>query len=745
MRRPFSFLLLTLLFLAAVLGGLLLVRHEAAEMAIRQILAAEGLDNASFEVTHLHGDRARVEDLVFGRYRNLRADAVEVRFAGLGTWRVWSWTPVIEQLTVVGLRVRLNPNAAGGPLNDPVLEALLDGAGTQPEAAIPPLMLEDAVVTLVLPEGNSRLELNGRIERPEGAPLDGRFTYRLTAPQGSASGEIALQQQPAKAPTVTRSDGGPDGSPYSLGSMLLLNIGLARARAGDLTLEQLALALPLAVERQDRQVGLSLRAPGTLSIEDAQLEGESLLREAVSLTVTGAGIARSRDGSWQLRLTAESGGLRLRLPGGARLDLEGLTIALESDVEAGTPIGRLGLEAKDAALPDDGFTLSALSLEAPFPPGRLAEASGRLSVGHASVNAGGTRVSGIAFAGTLTESGGAYRLHGKGHGPNGQGDLTASLQHDRESGRGHFKAVWGPVTFDPDGLQPAALSTLLEGLEAVTGKMTLTAEGSWMAQNRELAAKVTLKDLSGTHLPARVGALSADLNFSGLTPPVTLEDQLIVIEELDVGVPLKTLLAVFAVVDTEGGPALDVKEIQTDFSGGRLTLSPFRVNAAADPLSTTMEIAHVKLDRLSHILGLGDVQLVGRIIGQLPLTLDIEREEITIANGWIQAVDGGLLRIPDATARLGLPAAGEQQPSLLSALAALAEFRYTYLYATVSLDAAGGLELALTLEGSNPAVQEGYPLTLTVAFGIDLADLLAAFRYGREIGPKLFDGAWSLK
>ncbi|MBC6416380.1 MAG: YdbH domain-containing protein [Rhodospirillales bacterium] len=106
---------------------------------------------------------------------------------------------------------------------------------------------------------------------------------------------------------------------------------------------------------------------------------------------------------------------------------------------------------------------------------------------------------------------------------------------------------------------------------------------------------------------------------------------------------------------------------------------------------------------------------------------------------------GGVLRIPDAAAQLGLPAAGERQPDLLSALAALADFRYTYLYATVSLNAAGGLDLALTLEGSNPAVQEGEPLTLTLAFGIDLADLLAAFRYGREIGPELFDGAWSLK
>ncbi len=1049
----FAFLFLFAL-LAALLAGLITVRHQAAEMAIRHALAAEGITNVSFQVETLDQERTRVEDVVLGQRRNLRAKSIEVRFTGLQGWDPRAWNPGIADVRIVGLRLNLNTQSRSDPLDDPDLDRLLGGpneAEVGEAAAIPPLLIEDAEITLGTAEGESRLRLDGSIVRPPQAPLAGQFTYGLETPLGRAEGAIEIFQDPdaplrvtitaenaslkvegnrieslvaaielvlpedalpsatgqvelkgispldgyveklsialsadptridldleATAPgggsvgqgkiAISRVDSRPqinadltlnaakastrlglvekggaltlesqltvtlpplvdlmhkrggkaiqlletaslasrlkitadrltvpgkvlglsaglhlnilledarlrtwvseesrlsiaaldpegpllaklpedtrralwrnlkltlplqgdvglqalaerkeegiaftllgpialssgldtaltfsgrldsrldsDLAPQSLAlsklalsvrslpilgnkitelmlsgdasldeeriaSELLLNAELAEARQDDVLLSDLKVSLPLSLASDGEDTRVALDAKGSLSLGQVAIDGDSLLRKPASFEVERIAFGRDGAGHWRPSLAVSAADLSLLVPGeNTRINISGLEMDLTGTLADQGLVGTLTAKAKSLSLPSEGVSLVAVRVEAPLPPDRMESGAMAIEVGGAALSADGQRFSGMTLQASLTQKGDRYRLTGKGRGPNGQGRIAVTLTHDLTSERGSLEARWGPITFKPNGLQPKRLSKQLEDLDGVSGQVSIEAKGERSPRSSNISARLQLKSFSATLLPVRIEGLDGDLRFASLSPLVTLKNQQITIEDLDVGVPLSDLLLTFDVADTRSGPALDAKTLQADFAGGRLVASPFRVAGPEDSFSTTVEVTHVKLDRLTDLLDLDDIQLEGRVIGQLPVNLDLSNETIAIANGWLQAVDEGVIRIPDAAERLGLGEFSQQQKDLLFALEALSDFHYTYLYATVSLTAGSDLDLALTLEGKNPAVLEGYPFKFNVTFAVDLADLLAAFAFGREITPELFDGAWGIK
>lgn len=1053
MRRLLLALLFLLALLAALAAGLVVVRHQAAEMAVRHLLASEGINNASFTVSDLDTDHAVVENLVLGRHRNVKAKSVEVRFTGLTGWDPRAWDPDVAELTVRGLRVRLNAKDGGGPLNDPDLDRLLSGpeeAEVGEASAIPPIIIDDARIIAVTAEGETEVLLDGSLVRPPEGALAGQFTYSLETPFGLSDGAIEIFQDPDQPLRVTATAEGAslelpgaeigslkaaieltlpeDALPQARGQMVVKGLSplagfvdeltldleadpsridldvLAKAadgtqvgngqiaiarldsrpqinadvtvnainasaqlglleESGTLTLESrltatlpplvdlmhdrggklvqlleeaslasklrvsadrltvpgkvlglnadlhldvlledaklrawiseesrlaisaldpewsvldalpedtrravwrnLALTLPtaddsglqasavrsgsgvdimvsgpieltsgtdtevalsgrldsslsaemepqswaisgldlavkslpvlgneitdltlvadaiadeagfglvgtlgasLAEARQDALVlkDLTLRLPviatangevakvslfddGGITLGQILVDEAAMLLDPLVLAVDRLSLRRSPSGAWRPRLRVSSERLRVTTgAGGSEVDLSGLSanlvFSLEEEIQ-----GSALLDIDSVTLPQEGLRLARVTLDAPLPPERLEQEAMEITVGSAALSADGQSFSGMTLAASLTKSGEVYRLKGKGRGPNGQGSIQLSLRQDMASEKGSLEATWGPVTFAPDGLQPSQLSAELEDLQEVSGEVALEAKAEWSPFSDNVAARLRLKSLSATLLPVKIDGLDGDLSFLSLAPPVSNKGQEITIEKLDVGVPLANLLLGFEILDRQGGPALDAKTLQADFSGGRLTASPFRIAGPEDSFATTVEVTHVKLDRLTDLLDLGDIQLEGRVIGQLPLVLDLASETVAIEAGWLQAVDEGVIRIPNAAERLGLGDIGEEREQLLFALDALSEFHYTYLYATVSFGADGALDLALTLEGNNPAVLDGYPFKFNVTFGVDLADLLAAFRRGRAITPELFDGAWSLK
>ncbi len=198
MRQVLFALLFIVAFLVVLLAGLVVVRREAAEMAISIALNDEGLSGASFQVTELDGDRARLEGLTLGRYGQVQAASVEVRFTGLAGWNPLAWTPEVTEIEIDGLKLRLTSLSASGLLDDPALDRLLNAPETEGEddTPIPRLTFRDAEVTLTSSAGESVVRFDGSLHRPEAGPLDGLFRYRLEMPQASARGDVQLDQEP---------------------------------------------------------------------------------------------------------------------------------------------------------------------------------------------------------------------------------------------------------------------------------------------------------------------------------------------------------------------------------------------------------------------------------------------------------------------------------------------------------------------------------------------------------------------
>jgi len=524
---------------------------------------------------------------------------------------------------------------------------------------------------------------------------------------------------------------------------LTLVADLAQADAGTLELHDVSLSMPVSLSAREGGIELALWGPGRVTAGQAILGTDVLLRESLSLDIQTAELSLEPDGSWRHSLTAKAAALSLALPSDAGPAVaKELVLKVEGGVEDGDYRGQAGVLLASLHLSDLGLRLADIRVETPLPPGRLSEKAGRIEIGSAAVAADGQDFARMSFAGDLTRAREGYRLKGQGRGPGGRGGLAVSLVFDPDRGSGNLKAHWGPISFQPDGLQPKALSSELEGLERVSGQVELNAEMSWTAKSSSQSARVRLTDIDATMLPLEIEGLDGDLHFSSLAPLASAGEQTLVIDRLEVGVPLEQVILPIS-IDEGGGIA--VGKVQAGFAGGQLSTSPFLYDPTGTPVATTLEITHVKLDRLSDLLDLGDVQLEGRVIGQLPLTVDPEKETLAIKNGWLQAVGEGVIRIPDAATRLGLGDVSQQQKQFLFALEALDDFRYTYLYSTVNFGAGGELDLTMTLEGNNPAVQQGYPFKFNITFSVDLGEVLKAVRLGRSITPELFDGAWSLK
>ncbi len=1051
MRQVLFALLFLVAFLAALAAGLLVVRREAAEMAVSIALNQEGISGATFSVTELDGDRARVEDLTLGRYGQVKAKSVEVRFSGLEGWNPLAWAPEIEEIEIDGLRLRLTSLSGSGLLDDPELDRLLNTPETEGEddTPIPLLLFRDAEVTLMAANGASVVRFDGSVQREEAGPLAGLFSYSLEMAEATAKGDLQLDQeydQPMRVSltasraqvsvkagsisnltaaltmtlgeddlpsmegemtfqgmtplegyveeaslsftadpsevdldivardaegatvgegslTVTRLDGRPrivgqisldasaassqlgltesggaltlagdlnatlpplvelvgagdetlqrlaagvtltsnlaiqaddvtlpgqveglsadlqvttdwrdqrlqidvpaggtlgaraldpalladlpddtrqalsrdlsltipgegagglkvlveqDGqglditmtgplalesgagsrasiqsvlesrlSPrfepeqialrdlqltlqqlpvlgnqiarFSLaGSMtfadrvaqgdLALSAALAEATVEDVEMRDLDLDLSAAFTSTPESLSLSFKEGSTLKAGGASLEGEEMLLAPAVFRLDEAVLIPDDSGAADLRLTALSDSLSLDIPdddlplnlGGVEIVLEGTLVGQDLDGWATVTADRVGL-------PSEGVNLRTLVIGVPLPPERLAEINGQVTIGSATVTKDGDTFSGMTAAALLTLEGRTYRLRGKGRGPGGLGTLNVSLDHDMETHRGKVFAKWGPITFTPDGLQPKGLTTLLEDLEDVSGRLDLEVTATWRPGRSRETANLKLTDMSLTLAPARFEGLSTDLTLVELSPPATSPEQQVKVALLDVGVPLTDVILVYQLLGGRRDATLDVERLQANFSDGRLLASPFQLSEREQAFQTTVEVDHIDLATLVGLLDLGKVEMSGRVIGQLPLAIDIAEESVAIEAGWLQSVGEGILRIPDAAGMLGLGDISEQQRELLFALDALSDFHYTYLYATVSFGADGNLTLALTIEGNSPGVLDGYPFKFNINIGIDLTDLLNAIRRGQDITPALFEGGWTLK
>ena len=578
------------------------------------------------------------------------------------------------------------------------------------------------------PSGIDRgaVELAGMLSTADGRSVD------LTASASLSGGEGPLRL----AASVTPPGGGP-GPAIRLAGDLALDAGGARLGLGpdsriawpdgpDGGTAVLRLgpdpAAPFAVAVAD---GWTLSASGPYRFED----GAAALDGTVDLSLAADTGAQGVVGRYAVAVGAAGRLADGTAIAGARADLAGMVAprdggGLTVEVEAGTGT----LVAPGPGIAVDGVA-ATLAVDAPDPTVPV------LILRDATVRALGTpawfaplRLSGEA---RVVEAG-RIAFRGTGRMAAGAVGIAVTGLHDPGSGAGRMDMTVDPVSFAPGVRQPDDLSPALAGLplDAVTGGIAATGAIAW-GDGFASSAEIGLDDVTLTAFGATFRGIDGTLSADSLVPFSLPDGQVLALSGADLGLTLGEGAVAFGL---SGDGRLRVQGVGFGLAGGSVAVAPFETELGSGERDLVLVLYGLELAGLSQQLAIEGLSLTGRVDGRLPIRL-IE-DTIEIENGVVQATEPGVIRYV-ATSPLGPP--GESGVGLL--VAAVRNFQYDGLRATVNGRTGEDLEVAIRLTGANPEVYDGFPIalnvTLTGALDQVLRSGLRTMAIGDEAGALL--------
>jgi hypothetical protein len=498
---------------------------------------------------------------------------------------------------------------------------------------------------------------------------------------------------------------------------------------------QLALDLTAGITASDESFAVSgwrirqpeITAPVHLTLVDgvlaaalsdeAQLAHEGLSDSAKSTTIgAGALTLRSastafrmdtRAGTWNaaaitdaIALTAKSWGetIDLRIPAidaafegnaeGLRWHVGGSKIALTNKARGVSATNAL-IKLSGAGDAIDG-EVRVSSLDAGYGlPTFTLNGTGRITAGKlaAQLNA-------------ITGAGGGVKL--------GAIDLTGNFNT-----RNYVADLdMGPITFNPDGLQPADLFPRAKSyLSGFSGSVRLAGPISWSKGKAKADVKLGLEGLTGQGGPVLFQNLNGVIEIDEPWPVSTRPNQVLAIEQLIAGLPMTNALVRFEL----HGSQLRIAEGRLEMAGGHARIAPAEIALNAAGQRMTLTIDQLSVSELFKIVGVAGLSGEGAISGTAPITLF--PNGIIVDNAKFAADAPGVLRYDAAQAPAALSSAGD---SVGLALQALSNFQYKELVVSLNRKLTGDTDLGLHIAGSNPSFYDGYP----VEFNLNLSGKL---------------------
>ena len=314
------------------------------------------------------------------------------------------------------------------------------------------------------------------------------------------------------------------------------------------------------------------------------------------------------------------------------------------------------------------------------------------------------KTSGLGVAGTLTTA----------SSPKAVLDFTG--QHDIEADKGVLDIKLAPLTFSASQIQPRDLSPMLDGvIEEAEGEIALDGRISWQDGRLVSDLAFLIDELGFTIGPARLSRINSVIQFDGLIPPTTPQDQLLSIGLLDVGLPLTDGL-VSMQLQPDG--QLSVDRLTWRLADGQIRARPFTFGSDVEDLTLMLTVEQLDLDRLLGLTPLEDLTGEGRLDGTLPLAIG---EAAAINGGELAAVSPGILRYTPSSVPGVLQAGGE---SVRLMLQALENFRYEALKITLDGRTDGATAIGLHLKGANPDLYESHPVEFNLNVEGNLASLV---------------------
>lgn len=607
------------------------------------------------------------------------------------------------------------------------------------------------------PSGDGHLlDLAGtlRVEAKSGARLAmaGVLTTELTpsleATSLSLQGlAIQAQELPLDGHLIGSLRFGADleGTPSQLDGKGEIVLTLARSRIGSYPIEQAVIHQKLGLSLTPGSLLTDFPETGELSIDTVWNGDTPLFRNLKVAAIESGNISLSwTDGLFLLThdTVIRLGEQTIYLAAGEKPpevkgDLGRLRLAGSMDGSFAYE-GTAGLSGADLRLPfAEGIRAKDLSLAWVFPPSGAESVPGKVSIGELIATTKAGRLSGMSLDAEVTEGEGFVSITATGRGPGRNGKLTLRLRHETENNAGNMQVVWGPVTFKPQGLQPADLLADLQPYANVSGGATVTLNFAWSDKGSRSDGFIELNDVAFTAPDADVSGLTTKLVLSRLSPLTTPPGQVVTIAKLNPGLAMENVELVF---ELKGGkePGVVVESGHFSLASGDFSLTDSLYDFKTQRLKAKVSVDNLDLKRLSAELEMEDFAMEGTMTGVLPIVLE-NGDTIIIEKGKLTATGPGVIRYGKPGASLER-AGGDSNLAL--AFEALEDFQFTTLDMTISKAADGESSVKALLEGSNPAVLDGYPFRININLKTNLTSILDALREGYKLSPDLFDGGW---
>jgi hypothetical protein len=215
------------------------------------------------------------------------------------------------------------------------------------------------------------------------------------------------------------------------------------------------------------------------------------------------------------------------------------------------------------------------------------------------------------------------------------------FSHTMATGSGTAHIAAPNMVFAPDKLQPETLSPLLVAFRRAEGTASFSGDVNWTKTKIISQGKLTIAALDFMTILGKAHAVTSEINFISLLPPVTAPGQGLSIARIDWTLP-------FSAVDVRFGfspTAIQITKAETDIAQGHVALGAITLSLAnPGHVAGAAQINGIALDSLVSASNLGSkVKLMGKVSGNIPFTTGPEGFRIT--NGKIAADGPGRLSI----------------------------------------------------------------------------------------------------
>lgn len=475
---------------------------------------------------------------------------------------------------------------------------------------------------------------------------------------------------------------------------------------------------------------LALSARGALNLElHAALQ--ALLRPDWRLQLHDA---RLQVDAARLTLAAlDARALRAELQFDAQLDARHLAARLRP--ASTLQLGRLTLA--DAGLQLEQLRGELAGLQLQLPLGEAPEGSARLhgplrlaaQLQHAQLRPQGWR-----WQGRLDTDLASVRLDGLLDNDAGL-RLDSRLQRSA-AGALALRAQLAALELAGDNPLARSFSAWPALLEASAGRLSGQASLQLGADGRPRGAfALRLNEAAGIYDRSELHGLQARLLGELHGDELELELAELRLAQLNPGLalgPLQLRASYQARLDTPLAGRLQLWQADSALLGGSLSAGPARLDLAQPSQRLTLQLRGLELAELLAVYPAEGLSGSGRLDGQLPLRIDAAGLHVE-AGRLAARAPGGVLQLHSER----ISAFGRSNPALQLATTALEDFRYDRLESDVSYDPQGQLLLALRLHGSNPALEGGRPVNLTINLEENLPSLLTSLQLGGRVNEAI--------